>query len=111
MKYAVTCPHCSKDFFISEEHFDNVFVCPHCNEELCFTRDDIETVTQRKSKFNFLIVKFDDVERIVNSLYREEGWYVISQSTVFLSESSGSIAGFGAGTREEGLALIFRKDD
>ena len=111
MKYAVTCPHCSKSLFISEEHFDNICVCPHCNEELCFTKDDIETEPQRKSRFKFVIAKFDDVERIVNTLYKEEGWYVVSQSTVFLSETSGGIGGFGAGTREEGLALIFRKDD
>ncbi len=67
--------------------------------------------SRRKTSFKFIIAKFNDVERIVNMLYWEEGWYVISQSTVFLSESSGSIGGFGSGRREEGLALILRKDD
>ena len=111
MKYEVTCPHCSKDFFISEEHLDNIFVCPHCNEELCFSKDGFETKPQRKSSFKFIIAQFDEVEEILNMLYRQEGWYVVSQSTVFLSETSGGIGGFGAGTREEGLALILRKDD
>ena len=111
MKYEATCPHCSKTLFIPEENLYTSCVCPHCNEEICFTRDDAEAESRRKSKFKFVIAKFDDVERIVNTLYKEEGWYVVSQSTVFLSETSGGIGGFGAGTREEGLALIFRKDD
>ncbi len=65
--------------------------------------------SRRKTSFKFVIAKFNEVEKIVNSLYQEDGWYVVSQSTVFLSESSEVI--FGTGRREEGLALIFRKDD
>ena len=134
MKYEVTCPHCSKAFSISEENFDRICVCPHCHKEIDFTKDDIaseETDTlredenlqlfknkivsniqsRRKTRFKFLIAKFNEVERTINYLYHTEGWYVVSQSTVFLKESSGSIGGFGTGTREEGLALILRKDD
>ena len=133
MRYEVTCPHCSKVLSISEEDFNRVCVCPHCHEEIDFTKDDIaleETLreeenrlllnenkkllnmhSRKKSRFKFIIAKFDEVEGLLNLLYREEGWYVISQSTVFWSQTSGSIGGFGAGTREDRLALILRKDD
>ena len=128
MKYDVTCPHCSKTLSISEENFDNICVCPHCHKEIDFTRDDIaleESLreeedellsranrvllkqSQRKSRFKFVIARFDEVEGLLNLLYREEGWYVISQSTIFLSETPG----FASSTREEGLALILRRDD
>ena len=109
MKYAVTCPHCSKELFISEEHFDNVCVCPRCNKEMIFTMDDIKTESQRKSSFKFVVAKFDEVEELINTLYKQEGWYVVSQSTVFLSETPGIFT--STSTREEGLALILRKDD
>ena len=105
MKYAVTCPHCSKELFISEEHFDNICVCPHCNKEMIFTMDDIKP--QRKSSFKFVVAKFDEVEELINTLYKQEGWYVVSQSTVFISDTPGIFTN----TREEGLALILRKDD
>lgn len=133
MKYDVTCPHCSKVLSISEENFDNICVCPYCHKEIDFTQDDIafdETLreeenrlllnenkkvlgmqSRKKSRFKFVIAKFDEVEGLINMLYQKEGWYVISQSTVFLSETSGGIGGFGAGTREEGIAMILRKDD
>ena len=128
MKYDVTCPHCSRTLSISEENFDSICICPHCNREIDFTQDDIsseETLrkdeeelllkanrvllkqSQRKSRFKFVIASFDEVEGLLNLLYRQEGWYVISQSTVFWGETPG----FSSSTREERLALILRKDD
>ena len=64
---------------------------------------------RKKTSFKFVIAKFNEVEELVNALYREEGWYVISQSTVFIGETPGIFT--NTSTREEGLALIFRKDD
>ena len=128
MKYDVTCPHCSRTLSISEENFDSICICPHCNREIDFTQDDIsseETLrkdeeelllkanrvllkqSQRKSRFKFVIASFDEVEGLLNLLYRQGGWYVISQSTVFWGETPG----FASSTREERLALILRRDD
>lgn len=57
-----------------------------------------------------MVVEFKDAEEIINHLWQSEGWYVVSQSTVFLSESSGGWGGLSAGTKTEGLALVFRRD-
>ena len=128
MKYDVTCPHCSRTLSISEENFDSICICPHCNREIDFTQDDISSEetsrleeedllrkanrvllkqSHRKSRFKFVIARFNEVEGLLNMLYRQEGWYVISQSTVFWGETPG----FSSSTREERLALILRKDD
>lgn len=133
MKYDVTCPHCSKMLSLSEENFDNICICPHCHEEIDFAKDDVaseETSREEenkrfqkenkvllnmqsriKSRFKFVIARFDEVEGLINLLYRQEGWYVISQSTVFISETETPGFFSNSNTREEGLALIFRKDD
>lgn len=64
-----------------------------------------------KTSYKVLILKFNEAEKIINMLAHQEGWRVISHSTVFLSESTAGFGGFEAATRKEGLAVILQKDD
>lgn len=116
MEYSVNCPICQMPLTLSNEHLDKKCQCPHCHEEICFSQGDLMRSGMRQARrridaeFKFIVVKFNEAEQVINSLYCSEGWYVISQSTIFLGETSAGWGGLGAATREEGLALILRRD-
>ena len=39
-----------------------------------------------------------------------EGWHVVSQSTVFLSETSGGLLGIAGRTRQEGILYTLERE-
>ena len=103
-------------------------ISKNCREEICFSEEDFAEEEKRlaairrekikkqaqleriKTEYCFIILKFADVEETLNRLWQDEGWQVVSQSTVFLSESSGGIGGFSAGTRTEGIAYTLKRE-
>ncbi len=127
----VKCPHCKEGVFVGEENFtpDQIQQAKEDQdarqqaEEAARMAEEAERASNREQRerrnkdlwsrthYKFLILKFDEAETVLNSLARSEGWKVVSHSTVFLSETSGSLGGFGAGTRVEGIAVILRRDD
>ena len=63
-----------------------------------------------KTEYRFIVLKFEDVETTLNRLWRNEGWQVVAQSTVFLSETSASLGGIGGGTKTEGIAYTLKRE-
>ena len=115
--HVVNCPFCEAPLEISEESINQIFLCPKCKEEICFFEEDLVNAekTQRlaertKIEYRFLILELDNIESTLNRLWRNEGWEVVSQSTVFLSENSLGVGGFSGGTRKEGIAFTLKRE-
>ena len=63
-----------------------------------------------QTEYRFIILEFDKIENTLNYLWQHEGWQVVSQSTVFLSENSVGIGGFAGSTRKEGIAYTLKRE-
>ena len=64
---------------------------------------------RKRTEYRFLILelKRGDIERELNRLYRDQGWEVVSQSTVFLSEDHHDMRDV---TRKEGIAFTLKRE-
>ena len=58
------------------------------------------------------MLEVDDTEKMSKKLSAQaaEGWHVVSQSTVFLSETSGGLLGIAGGTRQEGILYTLERE-
>ena len=122
--HVAICPFCNVTVEISKESLNQIVICPNCKEEVCFSEEDLvdaerARIVSEKAKidaerarieYRFLILEFDNIEYTLNRLWRDEGWQVISQSTVFLSESNLGVGGFSGGTRKEGIAFTLKRE-
>lgn len=122
-RYAI-CPFCNTPVEISNEFINQIVVCPHCKEEICFSEEELVDAERAKiiaekakieaerskTEYRFLILELDKIEYTLNRLWREDGWQVVSQSTVLLSESSLGVGGFSAGTKKEGIAFTLKRE-
>ena len=115
--HVANCPFCNTPVKITQELLNQVLCCPNCREEICFSEEDFAEEEKRqaqlerlKIEYRFIILKLNEVEETLNYLWQDEGWQVVSQSTVFLSESSGGIGGLSAGTRTEGIAYTLKRE-
>lgn len=63
-----------------------------------------------KTEYRFVVLAIEDVEKKLNNLWINEGWQVVSQSTVFLSELSAGLGGISAGARTEGIAYTLKRE-
>ena len=63
-----------------------------------------------KQEYRFIILKFEEIENTLNHLLHNEGWQVVSQSTVFLSETSAGFGSLERGTKTEGIAYTLKKE-
>ena len=122
--HVAICPFCNVPVEISKESLNQIVICPNCKEEICFSEEDLvdaeraRTVLEKakiaaeraRVEYRFLILELDNVEYTLNRLWRDEGWQVVSQSTVFLSESSLGVGGFSGSTRKEGIAFTLKRE-
>jgi len=69
-----------------------------------------EKQERSRTEYRFIVLKFEDVETTLNHLWHNEGWQVVAQSTVFLSETSASWGGLGGGTKTEGIAYTLKRE-
>ncbi len=79
-------------------------------EELKQKIEAIERSERTKTEYRFLILKIEEIESTLNRLWLNEGWHVVSQSTVFLSEQSLGIGSFTGSTRTEGIAYTLKRE-
>ncbi len=129
--YTAFCPLCNSAVEFSSDLLDKIIVCSNCKEEIVFSENYIidflevarkeeelkrEAIRQRKreeraqTEYCFIILKFNDIDKTLNNLWLNEGWQVVSQSTVFLSESSSGFGGLSSGSRTEGIAYTLKRE-
>ena len=118
----VLCPVCQEEICLSkndiidfseakrrEEKFqqENVEIE---KRELLKLKQLKEKQKRSRTEYRFIVLKFEDVETTLNHLWHNEGWQVVAQSTVFLSETSASLGGLGGGTKTEGIAYTLKRE-
>lgn len=102
-----SCPHCGQRYEIEEADVGRVIDCMHCGRRFSLLKGEEPPQSERKPrKVKFVILAFDQVETELNRLY-DEGWRVVSQSTVFWKEESRPFRGEAA--REERLAFVLSR--
>ena len=115
--YVADCPFCKKPVKVPKHLVALTAICPHCSKEICFSekelienKENLIREERMKTEYSFIILKFDEVETSLNHLWQEEGWQVVSQSTVFLSETSAGMFGCSGSTRTEGIAYTLKRE-
>ena len=100
------CPHCGQRYEIEEADVGREIDCMNCGRSFSLRECASDHPERRPSKVKFVILAFDRVESELNRLY-EEGWHVVSQSTVFWKEESRPFRGEAA--REERIAFLLSR--
>ena len=102
-----SCPHCGQRYEIEEADVGREIDCMHCGRRFSLIKGEEPPPSERKPhKVKFVILAFDQVETELNRLY-DEGWRVVSQSTVFWKEESRPFRGEAA--REERIAFVLSR--
>ena len=98
------CPHCGQRYEIEEADVGREIDCMNCGRS--FSLREVGEAPPEPLRVKFVILAFDRVESELNRLY-EEGWHVVSQSTVFWKEESRPFRGEAA--REERIAFVLSR--
>ena len=118
----IVCSNCKEEIVFSENDIIDFLEVVRKEEELkreaARKEEELkrEAIRQRKreeraqTEYCFIILEFSDIGKTLNNLWLNEGWQVVSQSTVFLSESSAGFGGLSNGSRTEGIAYTLKRE-
>lgn len=101
------CPVCHNEIKAKTSWRGKTAECPFCKSNCVVPLENsavppVSTSAEMEYKAVILEIKSTgEMSRELNK-YASEGWHVVSQSTVFLSETSG-LMGLSGGTRQEGI--------
>lgn len=103
--YWQSCPHCN-EFVKIEQYLDGYEVsCPKCKQDFIAQN---QNKNQCQVEYKFQIFEFDEIPQGLSAL-AADGWEVVSQSTIFLSEGSAGLLGISGGTRTEGIGYTLKR--
>jgi transcription elongation factor Elf1 len=107
------CPFCHNEIKAKTSWRGKTAECPFCKSSCVVPLE--KTVDCSSSavdeKYKVVIVEVGNTDKMSMELnkYAADGWQVVSQSTVFLSETSGGLMGLSGGTRQEGILYTLCK--
>lgn len=110
------CPFCQQEIKAKTSWRGQTAECPFCKES-CVVPDKTEPSVPSSGRFperEYKVVILEvaaapEMTRQLN-LYVREGWRVISQSTIFISETSAGLMGLGGGTKQEGILYTLERE-
>lgn len=104
------CPKChnvvSVDFLSQGMEVE----CPGCKHSFTAQRP---SAAPGKIEYKTAVIEIDEPDKMAEklNLYAKDGWIVVSQSTIFLSEGGVGFLGIESGTRKEGILYTFKKEN
>lgn len=107
------CPFCHNEIKAKTSWRGKTAECPFCKSSCVVPLE--KTVDSSSSavdeKYKVVIIEVGNTGKMSEELnkYVADGWQVVSQSTVFLSETSGGLMGLSGGTRQEGILYTLCK--
>lgn len=128
MDFKFFCPDCNQKMIMADEYFGYPIECPNCQSHLALLPDGpiepvpvatfsrqlnqkIENVNVAPppcNEYKFIVVEMGNVEAALNFLLKE-GWYVVSQSTVLVSEKKNGLQGIVGTVKKEGIAYTLAR--
>jgi DNA-directed RNA polymerase subunit RPC12/RpoP len=103
------CPKCHNVVSVEFLSQGMEVECPGCKHSFTAQR---QSAAPGKIEYKTAVIEIDEPDKMAEqlNLYAKDGWLVVSQSTIFLSEGSIGLYGFGAGTRREGILYTFKRE-
>ena len=104
------CPNCQNEIKADSSWTGQEAECPFCLKN-CVVPAERKAFSALK-EYKTIMLEVDDTENMSEKLNAQaaEGWRVVSQSTVFLSETSGGLMGLSGGTRQEGIFYTLERE-
>ena len=101
------CPFCHNEIKAKTSWRGKTAECPFCKSNCIVPLENsavLPVSTSAEMEYKAVILEIKSTGEMSRELnkYASEGWHVVSQSTVFLSETSG-LMGLSGGTRQEGI--------
>ena len=101
------CPFCHNQIKAKTSWRGKTAECPFCKSNCVVPLENsaVPPVSAAEGKYKVVILEVGNTDKMSMELnkYASDGWQVVSQSTVFLSETSAGLMGLAGGTRQEGI--------
>ena len=100
------CPFCHNEIKAKTSWRGKTAECPFCKSNCVVPLEEsVSSPVAAEREYKVIILEVGSAYNMSRELnkYAAGGWCVVSQSTVFLSETSGGLMGFAGGTRQEGI--------
>lgn len=104
------CPKCHNVVSVEFLSQGMEVECPGCKHSFTAQRS---SAAPGKIEYKTAVIEIDEPDKMAEqlNLYAKDGWLVVSQSTIFLSEGEVGFFGIESGTRKEGILYTFKKEN
>ena len=100
------CPFCHNQIKAKTSWRGKTAECPFCKSNCVVPLEEsAPSPDSAEIEYKVVILEVGNTDKMSMELnkYAADGWQVVSQSTVFLSETSAGLMGLAGGTRQEGI--------
>ena len=100
------CPFCHNQIKAKMSWRGKTAECPFCKSNCVVPLEEsAPSPDSAEIEYKVVILEVGNTDKMSMELnkYAADGWQVVSQSTVFLSETSAGLMGLAGGTRQEGI--------
>lgn len=100
------CPFCHNQIKAKTSWRGKTAECPFCKSNCVVPLEEsASSPDSAEIEYKVVILEVGNTDKMSMELnkYAADGWQVVSQSTVFLSETSAGLMGLAGGTRQEGI--------
>ena len=110
-----TCPNCQNEIKAQTEWIGQTAECPFCLKS-CVVPEKLSLQKKEtavpQTEYQVLLLDIEHPQAMAEKLNAQakKGWQVVSQSTIFLSETSPGILGLGNGERQEGILYTLKRE-
>lgn len=104
------CPKCHNVVSVEFLSQGMEVECPECKHSFAAQR---QSSAPGKIEYKTAVIEIDKPDEMSEklNLYAKDGWLVVSQRTIFLSEGMVGFGGIGVGTKCEAILYTFKKEN